>query len=337
MLALLLAERVQLLLRHLEELARQVLEAVELNPGASQGLSRRVAKDLLRSGREPQDRSERMILNNYRALQFMRGVGDSLTPQTVLELQRILTDGTLDDPSAAGRLQTPDEERVGVFDRDTDRLLHKPPPADQLPARLDALCEFANEPEDSEPFVHPVVRAILLHFWLAYDHPFEDGNGRTARALFYWYMRTRGYWLVEYLSVSRILADAPTKYARAFLHTETDDRDTTYFLVYQLDVIERAIAELHYYLDRKVKEIRDVEQLMRAGSTEFNHRQLALLGHAIRNPGATYTFQTHSASHTVTHETARNDLLPSLRTDFWNVAESGGDTSSPRTRDSQNA
>jgi len=272
--------------------------------------SRRVAKELLRSGRLPQDRSERMILNNYQAMQFMREIGDVLTPGTILELHRILTHGTLDDPSAAGRLQTPDEQRVGVFDRDTDRLLHRPPPAEQLPDRLEALCEFANEPDDSERFIHPVVRAILLHFWLAYDHPFEDGNGRTARALFYWYMRARGYWLVEYLSISRILADAPARYGRAFLYTETDDRDTTYFIVHQLGVIQRAVADLHAYLDRKVREVRHVERLMRAGSEAFNHRQLALLGHAIRTPGHGYTFHSHSTSHGVTHETARNDLLP---------------------------
>jgi Fic family protein len=272
--------------------------------------SRRVAKDLLRSGRKPSDRSERMILNNYLALRFMREVGDELTTETILELHRIVTDGTLDDSSAAGRLQTPDEERVAVFDRNSQRLLHKPPPAELLPERLQALCDFANADSGSGPFIHPALRAILLHFWLAYDHPFEDGNGRTARALFYWYMRTRGYWLVEYLSVSRILADAPAKYARAFLYTETDERDTTYFVHYQLQVIERAIAELHAYLKRKVQEIQEIERLMQAGSERFNHRQLALLSHAVRNPGYEYTFHSHSSSHAVTHETARNDLVP---------------------------
>jgi len=272
--------------------------------------SRRVAKDLLRSGREPKDRSERMILNNYLALQFMRDVGDELTTETILELHRIVTDGTLDDPSAAGRFQTPSEDRVGVYDRSSDQLLHKPPPAEQLPQRMQALCDFANADGDSDPFIHPVIRAILIHFWLAYDHPFEDGNGRTARALFYWYMRTRGYWLVEYLTVSSILAHAPAKYGRSFLYTETDERDTTYFIRYQLGVVERAIDELDAYFNRKVQEIREVEGLMQAGSQRFNKRQLALLGHAMRNPDHEYTFRLHSASHTVTHETARNDLVP---------------------------
>jgi Fic family protein len=271
--------------------------------------SRRVAKDLLRSGRKPKDRSERMILNNYQGLQFMRDIGGALTPDAVLELHRILTDGTLENPDAAGRLQRPDEDRVAVFDRDDGRLIHRPPAAEELAGRLRLLCDFANETEDSEQFVHPVVRAILLHFWLAYDHPFEDGNGRTARALFYWYMRTHRYWLVEYLSISRILRDAPAQYSKAFLLTETDDGDLTYFLVYQLEVIQRAVDELHAYLTRKVREVRDVEQLIR-GSSVFNHRQLALLSYAMRMPAQTYTFRSHAQSHGVTHETARNDLLP---------------------------
>lgn len=271
--------------------------------------SRRVAKEMLQSGRKPNDRSERMILNNYQALHFMRdSMGETLTPGLVLELQRVLTEGTLDNPDAAGRLQRQDEERVAVVERETGELIHQPPPAKQLPGRLQALCDFANEGETAERFMHPVVRAILLHFWLGYDHPFEDGNGRTARALFYWYMKTRGYWLVEYLSISHILQDAPTKYTKAFLLSETDDGDATYFLDYQLEVIEQAVKELHSYLRRKVREVRDVEQILR-GSGDFNHRQLAVLGDALRAPDATYGFKAHAVSYGVTHETARTDLL----------------------------
>jgi Fic family protein len=271
--------------------------------------SRTVAKALLRSGREPADRSERMIVNNYRAMQYMREeMGETISPDAVIELQRILTEGTLDDPDAAGRLQRPEDDRVAVFDRSDGRLVHQPPPAEELPRRLQAMCDFANgTSDDPDGFLHPVVRAILLHFWLAYDHPFEDGNGRTARALFYWYMRTRGYWLVEYLSVSNILREAPAQYTRAFLGTETDEGDTTYFIVYQLEVIERATEKLHDYLERKAQEIREVEQMI-AGFPGFNHRQLGLISNALRDSDAVYTFHSHALSNGVTHETARHDL-----------------------------
>jgi Fic family protein len=270
--------------------------------------SRRVAKELLRSGREPEDRSERMIANNFRALQFMRNeIGGTLTPHSILELHRIVTDDTLDDPSAAGRLQRPDEERVAVFDSDEGSPIHKPPPAEQLPERMRLLCEFANEGEDAEQFIHPVIRAIVLHFWLAYDHPFEDGNGRTARILFFWSMREQGYWLVEYLPISKILRGAPAQYARSFVEAETDEGDTTYFLVHQLRVIERALEELHRYLRRKTGEIREIERLLH-GNDSFNHRQLAILSDAIRHPDRTYTLRGHADIHRVTHETARSDL-----------------------------
>ncbi len=278
--------------------------------------TRRVAKELLRTGREPKDRSERMILNNYRALLYMRDdMPSELTPATVLELQRLLTDGTLDNPDAAGRLRRPDDDRIAVTDRIDGTIIHAPPPAEQLAGRLQALCDFANEGESPDRFIHPVLRAILLHLWLAYDHPFEDGNGRTARALFYWYMRTHSYWLVEYLSISRILREAPARYSRAFVLTETDERDATYFIVYQLEVIQRAVEQLHDYLRKKIKDVRDVEVLLK-GSDRFNHRQFALLANALRAPDATYTFQAHAASHGVTHETARADLLPLLEMGF---------------------
>lgn len=270
--------------------------------------SRQEAKTLLRSGREPRNRSERMIVNNYRALQFMRtDMGDVLTPDLVLELHRILTSGTLDDPEAAGRLQPPWEERVAVYYPGNEKPVHKPPPSDQLEERLDALCDFANGGDDDEPFIHPVLRAILLHFCLAYDHPFVDGNGRTARILFFWLMRKRDYWLVEYLPISRILHQAPAQYARAFLETETDNGDTTYFMLHQLRVIERAIDDMHRYLQRKSDEIKEVEDLLH-GSDGFNNRQLSLLSDAVRHPDRTYSFKGHAEIHRVTHETARADL-----------------------------
>jgi Fic family protein len=285
--------------------------------------SRRVGKELLQSGRAPRNRSERMIINNYRAFQYMREIiGAELAPEHVLELQRILTDGTLENPDAAGRLQRPDEDRIVVVDRVTGDVLHVPLPADQLPERLEALCRFANSSDTEEEFLHPVVRSILLHFWIGYDHPFEDGNGRTARLIFYWSMRKHGYWLAEYLSISRILRQAPAKYTRSFLLSETDSGDTTYFVVYQLEVIKRAIDELHGYLARKIREVRKVEETLR-GSDHFNHRQLALISDAIRNPEHVYTFRSHAATHNVTEETARTDLRQLHFRDLLTLRKSG--------------
>lgn len=284
-------------------------EAITSSQLEGAATTRNVAKTMIQEGRPPRTRSERMILNNYEAMHFIRRVRDQpLTPAVILELHSIITLGTLKNPDAAGRLREADD--IYVTDS-LGALLHKPPLAAELKDRVQELCDFAND-SDSREFLHPVIRAILLHLWLAYDHPFEDGNGRTARALFYWAMAVQGYWLCEYLSISRILKKAPSQYARAFLYTETDDNDATYFILYQLNVIIRAIQELHDYLARKTAEIHETEQLIRrsrALQDRLNHRQLALMNHAMRNQGARYTVQSHQRSHNVSDETARNDLL----------------------------
>ncbi|MBE2186483.1 MAG: Fic family protein [Rhodothermales bacterium] len=266
--------------------------------------TRREAQEMIRQGRKPRNRSEQMILNNYRAMEFVRAVRDRpLTPDLVIQLRERLVVDTLDEPSIFRK----PGDGIGVFDNATNTLLHAPPPADEIEMRLHAMCDFANQTETG-PFLHPVVKAIVLHFWLAYDHPFTDGNGRTARALFYWMMLRQGFWLVEFISISSILRDAPSKYARSFLYTETDGNDLTYFILAQLRVVERSIDAMYAHLERKADEMRRVLGMTRS-TISLNVRQQALLTNALRHPEQAYTIQSHQRSHGSAYATARADLL----------------------------
>lgn len=268
--------------------------------------TREVAKAMLREGRPPRDKSERMILNNYLTMRRITELRDEpMTPELIFEIHRRVTDRTLDRDDAGGRLRREDET-ITVEDNHGE-VFHYPPSAKELSGRLDRMCAFANG-ETPSTFVHPALRAIMLHFWLGYDHPFVDGNGRTARALFYWAMLRQGYWLFEFISISDILHKAPAKYYRSFLYTETDDNDLTYFLVHQAEVIHRAIDSLHAYIDRKTTEIREGESILRGWDT-LNYRQVALISHALRHPGSVYTVEGHQRSHAVAYDTARRDLL----------------------------
>ena len=268
--------------------------------------TREAAKEMIRAGRPPRDKHERMILNNYitmrRIVEICR---EPLTPEMVFSIHRQVTEGTLDKPDAAGRFRRADED-VTLSDLEGE-VYHRPPPAAELPERLAAMCRFANG-EEPGGFVHPVIRAIILHFWLAYEHPFVDGNGRTARALFYWSMLGANYRLFEFASISNVLAKAPTRYAQAFLYTETDENDLTYFILAQTAVMRKALEELHRYIERKKEEGRQAAERL-AGLERFNDRQRALLIHALNHPYQLYTIESHRKSHDTVYQTARTDLL----------------------------
>lgn len=281
-----------------------------INSSLIEGASttRAEAKEMIHTERSPRSHGEQMVLNNYRAMHHIieNQKTQPLTPEVIFELHEIITRDTLENPDGAGRLRRSDE-RIDIIDQRDNQILHVPPPADQLVDRMNAMCRFANG-ETPPGFIHPVVRSILLHFWLAYDHPFKDGNGRTARALFYWCMLQNNYWLFQFVSISEFILRAPAKYGRAFLCTESDDNDLTYFLFHQLDVLKMATDKLYAYLDTKAQERQELEKRLRLG-TRFNSRQLEVLANALRHPNANYTIKQQRGKYGVVYQTARTDLL----------------------------
>ena len=289
-------------------------EAITSSQLEGAATTREVAKKMLAEGRKPRDRSERMIVNNYMTMRRIMELKDKpLSPDMVLQIHREISAGALDAADGAGRFRRPDEN-IEISDEIEGTVFHTPPPAAELPARLEVMCDFANG-KTPDFFVHPIIRGIILHFWLAYDHPFVDGNGRTARALFYWQMLHSGYWLFEYISISQFLRKAPVQYGTAFLHTETDENDLTYFIIHQAEIIRRALKGLHDYVARKSSETRACLDALQK-HPELNHRQQVLIAHAVRHPNFAYQIAGHGARHAVTYATARADLLELAKMKF---------------------
>ena len=295
-----------------EEVNRQPLDSRMVEALTSSQLegavvTRSEAREMIRLKRSPTTEHERMVMNNFRTMRLLSELKDMpLTPEMVLRIHREVTAGTLKNHAQEGRFRSAEDD-VRVEDEESGEIFHQPPPAAALPQRMEQLCEFANAAE-STGFLHPVVRAVLLHFWIAYDHPFVDGNGRTARALFYWSMLRSGYWLAEFFSISHEILKSPKKYYRAFLHTETDGNDLNYFILHQLEVIHSAI---HFLRDSLLAKHESAEALRRnlGAGGDFNHRQIALLKHALKHPFANYTVAGHQNSHGTSNQTAKNDLV----------------------------
>jgi len=253
--------------------------------------TREQAREMVEKGRAPRDTSERMVLNNYRALEQVRVWKDQpITPEMILQLQALLAEGTDIRPEDVGRLRL----RQVVVSTAEGEVLHEPPSFEELPKRLKALCDFANANDG----LHPVARAVAMHFMLAYDHPFGDGNGRTARALFYWSMLHAGYWLIEFMPISDVIRQAHKQYGRAFLLSETDNQDFTHFLAYHLRVLEKASAQFNEHVEeRRAKEV----SLARAAAVPgLNARQQAVIRRMLAGEVKHVSFDSHLCDHGVT-------------------------------------
>lgn len=283
--------------------------------------TRDVARKLVEEGRQPRTRDERMVLNNYRAMEHVKTrLNAPLSVEMFLDVHRIVCEGTLDRPDKVGVLRGPEDD-VRVVDDGDGTILHTPPSAVDLPHRLEALCAFANAPDADQPFIHPLIRAIILHFMIGYEHPFVDGNGRTARALFYWRALKSGYWMLEYVSISRTIMEAPSQYYRAFLETETDGGDLTYFIDYQLKVLCKSIDALHAYIERRQSQLEAFSDAL--SSSDFNHRQTFVLNEAALHRATCFTLAEHQLAHQVSYHTARNDFEDLVRRGFFRKEKRG--------------
>ncbi len=242
-------------------------EAISSSQLEGASTTRKIAKEILVSEKKPKTQDEQMIVNNYLLMKEIRYIkNEELSVDTILSLHKIATKETYDNGNVAGEFRKSDD--TVIMDRD-DNILHQPPLFSELPSRLKKLCNFANEEhtaEDGSIFIHPVVKAIILHFMIGYEHPFADGNGRTARALFYWFMLRNGFDYFEYISISKLLKAAPKKYIMSYLYSEIDDNDLTYFIYYQVDIIVRAINELEEYLEKKSMEYEEITNVLEGSS-----------------------------------------------------------------------
>jgi len=280
-------------------------EAIASSQLEGAATTRPEAKKILREGRKPKNNSERMIVNNYRTIRRLKELRDKpLSRELILEIHREITQGTLESESDETDFRTTDDIVVGSK-ADPTKIYHYPPECAKIPAMIDDLIVFANEDDE---FIHPIVKAIILHFLIGYIHPFNDGNGRTARALFYWFALKHHYDLLEYISISRIFVHAPSQYSRAYMLTETDSNDMTYFIDFNIHIISQALEDLKRYIVQKKKEesqsLRLVEQI-----PDLSFRQAEILRDFIKHPTRYYGISEIAGKYKVSLPTARTDLL----------------------------
>ncbi len=283
-------------------------------------VTREIAKEMLRTNTLPRNKNEQMILNNYKAMEYIDShSGEELTLQMIKQIHSIIANNTLDKTDKIGEFRSEADTVMIVDDRDNN-VLFNPPPAKCLVMMLEDLCKYANE-ENEEDFTHPVIKAIIIHFWLAYIHPFIDGNGRTARALMYWYMLKNGYKSFKYLVISKIIKEKPSQYAKAFLYAEIDENDLTYFIKFNLDVIIEAVEKFNQYIEKKKEENKKTVLLIES-DIELNFRQRSILKEFIKERN-TRNIAYFKNMLNIAYETARTDLEYLVKKKFLTKKKAG--------------
>ena len=261
------------------------------------------AKDMLRKGKKPANKSEQMILNNYKTIQYIsENKNEKISIEKLYEIHQLVSENTLELENIGCFRKSND---ILVMNQITGEIVHTPPDFKKLSILMFDFCDFFNEnPKDN--FIHPIVKASILHFLIGYIHPFVDGNGRTARALFYWYLLKNGYWLTEYLSISRVILKTKTQYEKAFIYTEIDEMDVTYFIQYQVKVLIQAFEDLKIYIAKKKNEDNKLSKYLKLKN--INERQAQILFWVDEDNNRFFTVKEIENIFTVTNQTARTDI-----------------------------
>ena len=270
--------------------------------------SREAAKRMLRENRKPKNKSEQMIYNNYFTMKYIKETahsGNPLSLELIREIHRRIAKDTLEDKSQEGAFRTDDE--IAVYAAATGELLHTPPHHTEIEGLMQKVCDFANG-ESREYYLHPIVKALVLHYLIGYLHPFYDGNGRTARAIFYWFALSQRYDYIEYVAVSTAIKNAPSQYAMAYLYSESDHNDVTYFVKFGLDKLGIAIDSFEKYVERTRTENRKIIETIRYDQN-LNFRQADAVLDMCRKGVKQTTIEEMSGRYHITYQTARTDLL----------------------------
>lgn len=279
-------------------------EAISSSQMEGASTTRKVAKEMLRNKITPKDKSQWMIYNNYQTIQFLsENLDQVMTSEFLLHIHSLMTYNTMDNPEDAGRFRQNDN--VVVANSVTNEIVHIPPSFTEIPAAVNWFCQFANSNELTV-FIHPIIKGAILHYFISYLHPFVDGNGRTARAIFYWYLLKEGYWLTEYLSISRIIYKSKAAYEKSFLQSEADGNDIGYFITYHLNALEKAFDELKSYIEHKSAQKKEEVQLLKIGG--ITKRQASILHLFIKDADLIITAKDIAGRMLISQPTAKKDL-----------------------------
>jgi Fic family protein len=194
--------------------------------------SRDSVRKILR-GYAPADESENRIYGMKKGLEFISDSANAITEKNI---------HTLYDTAIGKYLPEDDKLQPGALYRQDSvyivgqELEHTGLPYDKLPGYMGKFITFIND----ESTMNDLLKAAVIHFYIAYLHPYFDGNGRIARLMHLWYLRRQGYSSALFIPFSSYIERSRKGYYNAYSLAEDNVKisgvlDVTPFLVYFIE------------------------------------------------------------------------------------------------------
>lgn len=178
---------------------------IEGNPLTEEEADRVIDEDPHRHFLKP----EQEIRNYYMALELLEQKKNEKAPfskRLILQVQALVEKGASKEKIGL-RGPTPPGVLFAVYDAATGNPDYIPPEYSDVPELLDEMISYVNTSDD-----HPLIKAAVVHYQLVTIHPFEEGNGRTARLMSEYILDTSGYGFAGIGSLDEYFAYDPDEY-----------------------------------------------------------------------------------------------------------------------------
>lgn len=262
---------------------------------------KKAAREMLLKKRSPQNKDEQVCINIFRALQLSISKKEQpLTQDLLFQIHQTLTKDTI-KLKGIGNYRT--NIKIDTSSIDTSAG-YKPVEATLVPQLMNLVFDFYNN--DTEPFfIHPLVKASIIHYLITSFRPFKDANGRMARLLAQMYLLKKEYWVTEFISVSNIISKFKPKYHKAIALSQADGNNIGYFLQFYIQSLQMAHKSLKDFVQRINKERTEKASPKRSG---YNDRQTTVLQWLKDDAEKIVTIRELRSVYGVSKETARTDL-----------------------------
>ena len=204
------------------------------------------------------------------------------------------------------------------------RVHFEAPPADRLQSETDRFINWANS-ASNEP---PLIKAGLAHLWFVTLHPFDDGNGRIARAVGDLFLARADGSPQRFYSLSAQIQRERKAYYDILERTQKQSLDVTEWLTWFLETLHRAVDQAQHTLDAVLAKTRFWQRWAAPGSAPLNERQVKLINRLLDGFEGKLTSSKWAAIAKCSPDTALRDITDLLARGVLRKSDAGGRSTS---------